>query len=445
MNKIFQFMEKHFMPIAGRLAAQKHLGALRDGIALAMPMIIIGSVFLILGFLPIPHYSDFMTHTFGDQWLTKLMYPVDATFNMMGLIAAFGIAYRLAEAYEIDGITSGVIALCAFFLATPFQFPFTPAGAKTAIEVTGGIPVALMGSKGLFVAMLIALGSTEVVRFIIKKNIVIKMPDGVPPAVSKSFTALIPGFVVIIIVWLLRLWVENTHFQSLHNIVGDLLAKPLGVLGTSLWGSLIAIFLVQLLWSCGLHGMNIVSGVMGPIWLGAMGENMAAFQAHKPLPHIITQQFFDNFVNLGGSGATLMFVISMIFLAKSQQMKQLGRLAIAPGIFEINEPVTFGTPIVMNPLLIIPFILTPMVNAILVYLGMSTGLVARPTGVAVPWTTPPIISGFLATNSISGSVIQIIELAADFFIYLPFFMMWDKMKKKEETGFEETTKQAISM
>ncbi|NRD76311.1 PTS cellobiose transporter subunit IIC [Bacillus sp. BRMEA1] len=440
MNKLFQFMEKYFMPVAGKLAGQKHLGALRDGIALAMPMIIIGSVFLILGNLPFPHYSDWLANTFGKSFATKLSYPVDATFNMMGLIAAFGIAYRLAEAYEIDGVTAGVISVCAFLLAAPFQIPFTPAGAKTAIEVSGGIPVALMGSKGLFVAMLIALGSTEVYRWIVKKNIVIRMPDGVPPAVSKSFVALIPGFAVIVIVWALRLIVENTHFGSLFNIVGDILGGPLGVLGTSLWGSLIAELLVSLLWVCGLHGANIVGGVMGPIWLGAMGDNASAYAAHKPLPHIITQQFFDNFVHLGGSGATFGLVILFIFFAKSGQLKQLGKLAIGPGIFEINEPVTFGAPVVMNPLLVIPFILAPLMNIVATYIGMDLGLVARPNGVAVPWTTPPIISGFLATGSISGSIMQAFNLAMDFFIYLPFFMMYDKMLKKQEVEFESSHK-----
>jgi cellobiose PTS system EIIC component len=438
MNKMFQFMEKYFMPVAGRLAAQNHLGALRDGIALTMPMIIIGSVFLILSNLPFPHYSDWLAHTFGAKFATYLGYPVNATFNMMGLIAAFGISYRLAEAYEIDGLTAGIISVCAFLLAAPF-------GLLTAAVQGGtdGIPVALMGSKGLFVAMIIGLLGTEIYRFFVQKNIIIKMPDGVPPAVSKSFIALIPGFVIIVLVWILRLWVENSHFGSIFNVVGDLLGKPLGALGTSLPGTLITILVVQLLWSCGLHGMNIVSGVMGPIWLGAMGDNMAAYKTHQPLPHIVTQQFFDNFVNLGGSGATLMLVL-LFLMGKSAQNKSLGRLAIGAGIFEINEPMIFGAPIVMNPLLIIPFIFTPIINAALVYFGMDLGLVAKPSGVAVPWTTPPIISGFLATGGhISGSIIQVIELAIDFFVYLPFFIMFDKMKKKEEVELEEMSKKAI--
>lgn len=434
MNGFLKFLEEKFMPFAGRLAAQKHLGALKDGIILAMPMIIIGSAFLILGFLPIPGYEDFMARTFGDAWLSKLMYPTDATFNMMGLIAAFGIAYRLAESYGIDAVTAGVISLCAFLLATPFNVPFTPEGADAAVAVGGAIPVALMGSKGLFVAILIGLFSTEVYRFILKKNIVIKMPDGVPPAVSKSFVALIPGFVVVLIVWVIRLIIEYFGISSIHDVVQLVLGGPLGVLGGSLIGSIAAYMLIMLLWSAGLHGTNIVGGVLNPVWLMATEENQLAFRAGEELPNILTAQFFEVFVNIGGTGATFGLVLIMLLFAKSAQNKQLGRLAIGPGAFMINEPVIFGVPIVMNPLLIIPFFLTPIVLITVTYFAMSMGLVAKPIGVAIPWTTPPLIGGFLATNSITGSIMQAVNIAIAFAIYFPFFKMWDVMKKKEEDG-----------
>ncbi|MBM7655659.1 PTS cellobiose transporter subunit IIC [Neobacillus cucumis] len=441
MNRFMSILENTIMPVAGKLAAQRHLQALRDGIILAMPMIIIGSIFLILGYLPIPGYADFMARTFGDQWLAKLSYPTDATFNMMGLIAAFGIAYRLAEKYNLDGITSGVISLCAFLLATPFNVPFTPEGAKTVVEVGGAIPVAYMGSKGLFVAILIGLFSTEVYRFIVKKNIVIKMPDGVPPAVSKSFVALIPGLAVILIIWVIRLIVEHFGISSIHDIVALVLGKPLGLLGGSLWGMIISILLMQILWAAGLHGANIVGGVMGPIWLAATGDNMAAYKAGHELPHIITQQFVDVFVNIGGSGATFGLVVIMLMWSKSLQMKQLGKLALPPGFFMINEPITFGMPIVMNAIMVIPFFLAPIVNAILAYVGMDLGLVAKPAGIAIPWTTPPIIGGYLATGGhISGSIMQLINMVADFLIYLPFYKMWDKQLYNQENGI--TSKQA---
>lgn len=437
MSKMNDFLENKVMPVAGRVAGQRHLQALRDGIILTMPRIIVGSLFLILGFLPIPGYDDFMANTFGDQWLTKLMYPVGATFDIMALIAAFGIAYRLAEKYRVDALSAGAISVAAFLLATPYQVSFTPDGASEAVLVGGAIPAALMGSKGLFVAMLIAMLSTEIYRFIIQKNIIIKMPDGVPPAVSKSFVALIPGFIVITLIWVLRLLVEQTDFQSLHNIIGEVLGKPLGILGGSLIGSLVAVFLVQLLWSCGLHGASIVGGVMGPIWLSAMDANRLAFQGGETLPNIFTQQFFDIFVYIGGSGATLALVLAMILRARSKQMKQLGRLAIGPGLFNINEPVVFGMPIVMNPILIVPFILTPLVMVLTTYIGMSTGLVAKPAGIAVPWTMPPIIGGYLAAGGkMSGAVLQLINFALAFTIYYPFFRIWDKQKLVEEGGFQ---------
>lgn len=159
----------------------------------------------------------------------------------------------------------------------------------------------------------------------------------------------------------------------------------------------------MLLWACGLHGANIVGGVMAPIWFGAMDTNRIAFQAGDALPNIFTQQFFEIWINIGGSGATLALVVTMFLRSRSKQMKQLGKLAIGPAVFNINEPIIFGMPIVMNPMLLIPFIITPLVTLVLTYIGMSTGLVAKPAGIAVPWTMPPIFSGYLATGGkISG-------------------------------------------
>ncbi|CAL8901249.1 phosphotransferase system (PTS) lichenan-specific enzyme IIC component [Bacillus pumilus] len=449
MNGFNRFLEEKVMPFAGKIAAQRHLQALRDGIVLTMPLIIVGSLFLILANLPIPGYSDFMASIFGAEWATKLSYPVNATFDIMALVATFGIAYRLAEKYAVDALSSGAIAVAAFLLATPYQVPFTPEGSTEAILVGGGIPVTLMGSKGLFVAMIIAMLSTEIYRFIVQRNIVIRMPDGVPPAVSKSFIALIPGFVVITLIWVARLVIEMTPFESIHNIITVLIGTPLSILGGSLGGSIVAIGVQMLLWACGIHGATIVGGVMGPIWLGAMDENRLAFQAGEVLPNIFTAQFFEIFINVGGSGATLALVLTMILRARSKQMKQLGRLAIGPAIFNINEPIIFGMPIVMNPMLLIPFILTPIMMIITTYIGMSTGLVVKPAGIAVPWTMPPIISGYLATGGkISGAVMQLINLALSFALYYPFFRMWDKQKLKEESELETkatTDENVVSM
>lgn len=434
MAGFVSFMENRMMPVAGKLAEQKHMAAIRDGIVLTLPLLIVGSIFLVIGFIPIPGYNEFMAGIFGDQWRTKLLYPVGASFDIMALIVSIGVAYRLAERYKVDPLAAGAISLSAFLLSTPYKIPFTPEGADKAVDVAG-IPLVLMGSQGLFVAMILALISTEIYRKIVQKKIVITMPDGVPPAVARSFVALIPAGVVILVVWLLRIILENTSFESIHNVVRDLLVGPLSAVGGSLIGTIIAVLLIHLLWSAGLHGMNLVGGIMTPIWLTLMDQNRAAFQAdpNGELPNVITTQFFDMWIFSGGSGATLALVLLMVFKARSEQMKKIGRLSVGPGLFNINEPVIFGVPIVMNPLLIIPFILSPIALVIISYMAMSFGWVAKPNGVAVPWTTPPIISGYLATGGkISGSVLQLVNFTVALLIYYPFFRLWDKQKFAEE-------------
>ena len=429
------FLEKYIMPIAGKIAGQRHLQAVRDGIILAMPLLIIGSLFLIIGNIPIDGYPDWMAKHFGAAWHDKLSYPVNATFDIMSLIVTFGIAYRLAEKYKVDPVSSGAVAVSAFLLVTPFQVSFLAEGAKQAVMVGGGIPLDLMGSKGLFVAIIISLLSTEIFRWIIQRKIVIKLPDGVPPAVSKSFVALIPGAVVVLVMWIIRLIFENTDYGSVHNIISKLLYTPLTHVGASLAGAIVAVILIQLLWSCGIHGAAIVGGVMGPIWLSLMDQNRVAYEAHHALPNVVTQQFFDLWIYAGGSGATLALVVAMIFRAKSKQLKSLGKLALGPGIFNINEPVTFGMPIVLNPLLIIPFIITPVVLVITSYLAMDWNWVARPSGVAVPWTTPLLFSGYLATGGkISAVILQLVNFVISFIIYYPFMKAWDKQKLAEENA-----------
>lgn len=180
MSKFNQFLDEKVMPVAGKVASQKHLLALRDGIILTMPLIIIGSIFLILGFIPINGYNEFMAGIFGDAWMTKLLYPVTATFDIMALIAAFGIAYSLAEHYKVDPLSAGAVSVSAFILGTPYFTLFTPKGADAAVQVGGVLPITYMGSKGLFVAIILALLSTEIYRYIVQKKLVIKMPDGVP-------------------------------------------------------------------------------------------------------------------------------------------------------------------------------------------------------------------------------------------------------------------------
>ncbi|AEH52469.1 PTS cellobiose transporter subunit IIC [Heyndrickxia coagulans] len=420
--------------IAGAIGSQRHLRALRDGILLSMPLIIIGSFFLILGNLPINGYTDWLAKIELAPVFNKI---VNGSFGLMAIIAVFGIARSLADYYEVDGVSAGVVALASFVIVTP------DVEAKTG----SGIPYAFVGSGGLFVAILIGLISAEIFRFFVQKNFTIKMPEGVPVAVEKSFAALIPGFMVILVWSLVYLLLGLAGVDNIHTLLTGILGKPLGALGSSLWGTLIIIALNSLFWFVGIHGANTINPVIQPIWLQNTDANRIAFQTGHALPHIVTNEFMLNFVWMGGGGTTIGLVICLWLFARSKNNKAMGSLSVAPGVFNINEPVLFGLPVVLNFKLLIPFVLTPMITAVITYFSMATGLVAKPAGIVVPWTMPPVISGYLATGGkISGAVIQLITLALSVGIYYPFVRSMDKAELRNEGDEQQepTAKDSIA-
>lgn len=413
------FMERYFMPVAGKLAEQRHLKAVRDGIIAVMPLLIIGSIFLIISSPPYKPWAEFMA-----PFAASLSIPVDATFGLLGLIAVFSIAYNLAKSYGMDGLSAGVLSTAAFFVATP-------------LTEEGNIPLNLLGSEGLFIAILLAIITVEIFRFFEKRNIVIRMPDTVPPSVWRAFTALIPGAVIITLVWGVDLLLRSSWDLSLHGIVGAVLREPLQMLGGSFWGAMIAILLIHLLWSFGIHGISVVASVMAPIWYSLTDENIAAQRAGEELPHIVGQPYMAIWWAVGGSGMALALTLLFLFLAKSKHLKGLGRGSIGASIFNISEPVIFGAPVVMNPLLIIPFILAPLAVGIITYFSMSIGLVGKPY-VIVPWTMPPPLSGILTTGDFRGGILMLVNIAVAMFIYFPFFKLYDKQLLKEEEERKET-------
>ncbi|MBX7312079.1 PTS sugar transporter subunit IIC, partial [Clostridium chauvoei] len=420
MQKLNVFLEEKMLPIAAKLGSNKILISIRDGITLSMPLIIIGSLFLVIASFPIKAWTDWLTAVGIDSYLWK---GVDSSFGLMGLIASFGVANSLARQYKVDGVSAGIISLSSFIVVTPF----------VSGEAGAGIPVGYMGSKGLFVAMVLGIISALIFKEFIKKDIQIKLPESVPPAVARSFSALIPG-AAIITLWLIVFAVlDRMSIGNIHDLLLKILGGPLGLLGNNIFGTVISILLNSLFWFVGIHGGNVVNSILNPIWLMNSDANRLIFQADSAaqLPHIITQQFMDNFVYMGGGGATIGLVIVIAIIARrnraSQITKTMAPLTFTPGIFNINEPAMFGLPIVMNVSLIIPFILAPIANAVISYAAMATGLVATTTGIAVSWTMPPIISGFLTTGGhISGSILQLVCILVDVAIYWFFYKTVEK-------------------
>ncbi len=433
MNKLTTFMEEKLLPFAAKLGANKALIAIRDGITLSMPLIMIGSFLLIINSFPIDSWTAWLTSTGISTYLTK---GVNGSFGIMGLVASFGIANSLATQYKVDGVSAGIISLSSYLIITPSIF--------TAKQAAEGIPYGYTGSKGLFIAIILGLISAKIFHWFIQHNIQIHLPDSVPPAVAKSFSALIPGACIILLWLIVYALLQVTGLGNIHDLLLKILGKPLGLLGDTLGGTILVVFLNSAFWFVGIHGGNVVNSIISPIWLMNTDENRIAFQANSTakLPHIITQPFMDNFVFMGGGGATLGLVIVIALIAYSKRSSQLTKtmapLTLTPGIFNINEPTMFGLPIVLNLSLLFPFILAPIINVIVSYTAISLGIVHGTVGVTIPWTMPPILSGFLATGGhISGSILQIVCILLDVLIYYPFYAIVNKqfvLKEAEEVS-----------
>ncbi|HCT96690.1 MAG TPA: PTS cellobiose transporter subunit IIC [Vagococcus sp.] len=424
MDRINQFLEEKMLPVASKLSANKALIAIRDGITLAMPLIIIGSLFMVIASFPVPGWEDWLGKVGVAGYLWK---GVDSSFGLIGLIASFGIAYSLTNQYGVDGISSGIVSLSTFITVTPFVT--SDAGA--------GMPTGYMAAKGLFIAIILGLINGYVYQWFINRDIRIKLPETVPSAVSKSFSAIIPG-AVLITFWLIVFGLLDAFsLPNLHDVAQVVLGKPLGLLGSNVFGTIIVVALNSLFWFVGIHGGNVVNSVMQPVWIANLDANREAYQAGLELPHIFTVAFMDNFIYIGGGGATIGLVLVLGYLARkkktSQQTKVLAPITVVPGLFNINEPTMFGLPVVLNVMLLLPFIVAPIVNVVVAYFAMSTGLVPLTRTVAT-WTMPPIISGFLTTGSVCGSLLQIVLIVLDVLLYLPFFLAVEKRFKQEELG-----------
>ena len=416
MNKFLDAISEKLLPLANVLGSNRYLGVLRDAFMLAFPITMFGSLVVVINNLPF--FSDglktTMTELFGSGQT--------ATMSIMTVFVVFGIGYYLSKSYEVEGIFGGAIALASFLILTPFFV--TTDGGETVSNV---LSLDRLGAKGMFLGMIAAFIAAELYSRFSLRGWQIKMPDSVPPAVSKSFAALIPGILTLTIFLAVNAIVTGFFKVNLHDVIYTVIQAPLVGLGASLGATVIAVFFIQILWFFGLHGQVLVNSVMDPIWNTLGLENLDAFKAGQDVPHIITKAFMETFtVGLGGSGMTLAVVIIMAFFLKKKVYNDVGRLALGAGVFNVNEPVIFGLPIVMNATILIPWVIAPIIVTVFNYTVMSLGIVPAPTGVSVPWTVPVFFSGMLATSSIVGGILQLIDMVIVAVIWYPFLLVLDK-------------------
>jgi len=423
MDGLTRFLEEKFLPIAAKMQSNRYLMSLRDGLVLSLPMMIVGSFVIVIAELPVDAYQSLMAGIFGDNWKWFNWGVIFAsTMGLVAMIAVIGVSYALAKSYGKEPLPAAGIALSGYFILL--------------IQMDGGgYATTYLGSQGLFAAMLVAIITVEVYNFVIDKNWTIKLPEQVPPAISRSFTALVPAAITTVMWTAVRYGFAQTSYGDLSTFVLQILQIPLTAVGTGIAGTTVAIFFNSAFWFVGIHGAAIVGSVFNPIWTSAQQANLAAFNAGQDLPYIVTSEFINNLIYQGGSGATLSLAFIMAFLAKSEQIKYIGRLSLGPGLFNINETVTFGLPIIMNPMMMIPFFLAPIVITLLSYFAIATGIVGRLPGLAAPWTMPIVLSGFYVGNGdVRVVLLQVVNFVVSGLIYFPFIAAWDKKKYAEEQG-----------
>ena len=418
-----EFFSNKVIPAIMKFVSLKGVVALKDGLLYTMPLTIVGSVFLLLANFPVPAVVNWFD---SMGWIDPLNQAYGATFNIIALIGVIGIAYKYVKNEGYEALNAGVLAAVTFILTTD-SFVVTESGEI----VSNVINKTWTAGQGMISAIIIGLLVGWIYSWFMKNDIRIKMPAGVPEGVANSFTALIPGFVIVtgatLIYSFFKFVLDTTFIEAVYAFI----QTPLQGLTDSLGGVIVMTLMIPFLWFFGIHGSTIVGGIIGSVLTANSLANQAILDSGMALTienggRIVTQQFLDQFINVTGAGMTIGLVIYMIFFAKSAQCKELGRLGGVPGLFNINEPILFGTPIVMNPFLAIPFIAMPVISGLILYFSIAVGLM-------VPWTTPPIVSGFLV-GGWKMAVLQTFILALSFFVYLPFIRKIDKMNLQAEKG-----------
>lgn len=430
MNKFAESLEKYVLPFADKVANNKSLQAIMSGFMTILPITILGAIATLLGSLQIPVYQEFiivvgLKPIFG--------YIPAVTTNMLALYTVFSIAKAMTDnlGHKGQSTTAGIVTLFVFLMMIPLGVSGVAAESKEVVTIGGALSLTFLGSPGIFTAILLGLIVPRIYCFVIDRNWIIKMPEGVPPMVSNSFVSLVPAFIVALLFAFVRFGFSLTEFGNFNTFLYTVIQSPLKSLAASPFTFMLGLVLVSFFWFFGIHGGLIVGPIITALYTPLNLENLAALEAGLAMPNIITQSDWFVFGMIGGGGATLGFAIWMAFFAKSKRYKTLGRLALPASLVGINEPITFGAPVVLNPLLIIPFTLAPLVSFGISYLLRVVGILTPLNGINIPTGTPVIFSAFIAGGWLHAFV-QLGLIVVCFFIYYPFALMLDKKALADE-------------
>ncbi len=439
-----EWLNKSIAPAIMKFVNTKGVTAVKNGMVATIPVIITGSIFLILAQLPVASWAAAMENS-GLADICSKAYC--ATFEIDAIVAVLAIAYEYCVAEKVEPFGGAIIAMCAFFVLEPSAIAVTT--DITGTEINAIAPgYTWTSGKGMVGSIIVGLIAGFVYSWFIKNDIRIKMPAGVPEGVANSFSALIPCIAIVTGATVIHGICTFTTGETFMEIFYDVVAAPLQGLADSLAGCIAYAFFATFLWMFGVHGAAVMGGIMGGLFQANQLENQAIFESiggdlsqwsvNTPGVHIVTQQFIDLFFAISGYGITFGIVVYTLFFARSAQLKALAKVEVVPALFNVNEPFLFGVPICLNPFMAFPFILTPVISMVLEYVAISVGFIAPYTGVAVPWTTPPIVSGFIVGASggkpVQTALLQLIVLVISVVMYFPFIKMIDNQNLAAEAS-----------
>ena len=435
MGKFEAMIEKLLVPLATKLNSQRHICAVRDAFILTFPLTMAGSLMVLLNFVLLSpdgfiasllHLGDLIPNLSSYQ---AIFSPVlKGSTDIIAILVVFLIARNLAKTLGADDLLTGLTAVSVFFIIYP------NAGED-------GFKTTYFGAQGLFVAIIVGLLVGELMSKLSKSpKLEIKMPEQVPPAVARTFKVLIPIILVTIGFSIINFIILKFSDGGIQTLVYEVLQKPLTKLGSNIWSTLILALVSNLLWVMGIHGPNTIAAVRDTMFAEATAENLKYVTENLTAwgaPYPNTWALVDGFANYGGSGATLGLIIAIFIFSKAKDQKDIAKLSFAPGLFNINESVIFGLPIVLNPIFIIPFLLAPIINIFIGYLAITLKIIP-PIAYGVPWTTPGPLIPFLGTGGVfMGLVVGIVCLLVSVAVYAPFVIA----SNKTASNLEETNAQ----
>ena len=429
-----KFVDK-FTEFAAKLGSQIHLSSLRDAFATVMPLYILAGLAVLFNNTIFSWILSGSALTSAQYWGNLL---VNATLNISSLLVATVIGYCLSRNRGYDNpIAAALVSLATLIIMMPGSVSVVPEGATEGVMVSGVLTFNNIGTQAMFGGVIIGLISTELFVYIAKiKKFQINMVESIPPAVGKSFSVLIPFILVMSFFAIISAILNNVFHTDLITLITVIIQEPLRGVATGVFGCTLIYSLGNFLWLFGIHQTVLNGSLLDPLLLINMTQNMAAYAAGQVVPNIMNAAFVPAFGMMGGSGSTLALIIATLLFGKNKATKTICKMSVAPGCFNINEPIIFGYSIVYNITMIVPFVLLPAIGLIIGYIATSLNFMTKCV-VYIPWTTPPLLSGYLATSGdFRAVIVQLIILVIGVFLYLPFVKINDRVLAKSAGGEE---------